>query len=240
MNKIQKILLAIYLPYTVLIIILVHLFLNNDFAQYVKYASSISQFLIVMFTLKKYPEQKTMAWAFLFMLLADFFLVFSTTIHAIKISLDSIGMGFFLVAYVFLVVVYQKNFKIGKQELIAAFLIFGTLLAFMALLIPHIKGIMLVLTLVFGFGLSYMAWAAVCTLFRNYYTKRTAQLIALSGLLMYISDLAVALAMFHPYFAGAFNPWLDTLIWLTYLPSWMLLNIVIHEDHLRKEIPVSP
>jgi hypothetical protein len=56
---------------------------------------------------------------------------------------------------------------------------------------------------------------------------------------MYISDLAVALAMFHPYFAGSLNPWLDTLIWITYLPRWMLLNIVIHEDNIKQVVPVT-
>jgi hypothetical protein len=71
MNKKQRLLFAVYLPMTFIILILDNIYPGKDAVQYLKYATMITLFLFVSSMRKKYREQKTMALAFFFMVLAD-------------------------------------------------------------------------------------------------------------------------------------------------------------------------
>lgn len=233
MNNTQRILLAIYLPITVLVLIFDHLYPGEDMVQYLKYTTMITLFLSVIILKKKFHEQKIMAAAFFFLVIADFFLVFSTTLDNPKINLAPFGIGGFLFAYLCLIVAYQKNFKVGLAEIIAAISVLITFLYVFVSLLPYVHGPMLIGTLIFGIVLCYMTWSAICTVFRNYYYPKAALLIALSGILMFICDMGVAFSLFHPLYSGDPVPWLKNIIWGAYIPGWTLLAVIISEENLR-------
>jgi hypothetical protein len=228
MNNTQKTLLAVYLPLTLLLLIFDHLYPAADMVQYLRYTVMITLFLSVTSMSKKYQEQRIMAIAFFFVVIADFFLVFSTTWH-LSIDLSPLGGMGFLLAYLCLIAAYQRNFRIGWPEVLSAIPI--ALIFFWVFLIlkPYVQGPMLIGALLFGIVLCYMTWTAVSTVYRGYYSPKIARLLALSGSLMFISDMGVAISMFHPDYAGVFVPWLKNFVWATYVPGWTLLALVISD-----------
>ncbi len=233
MNNAQRILLAVYLPLTLLILRFDQLYPGEAAVQYLKYTVMTALFIAVSSIRKKHWEQKLMAVSFLFLVIADFFLVFAATIENLKLDLTPLGIGGFLIAYLFLIAAYQRNFKLGKAEIITAIPVSGTFIYVFLSLKPFVVGPMLVGTLIFGIVLSYMTWSAVCTLFRHYYRPAIAGLIALSGILMFICDLGVAYSLFHPLYAGGHVSWLKNIIWGAYIPGWTLLAVVICAEDLR-------
>ncbi|MDH7478878.1 MAG: hypothetical protein QHH02_02590 [Syntrophomonadaceae bacterium] len=99
-------------------------------------------------------------------------------------------------------------------------------------LIPYASGLILAGGCLFCLVLCYLAWTAISTIFRGYFSSRASILIALSGLLMLSSDLGMAVAGLAPGFAGQFVPGLKNLIWATYIPAWTLVVVVIAETRL--------
>lgn len=233
MNNTQRILLAIYLPFTFLVLVFDHLYPGAEFVQYIKYTLMTTLFLSVIIARKKYPVQKVMATAFLFMVIADFFLVFSTTIDNLQTDLSPLGIAGFLIAYLFLITAYQRNFSVNKAVIITAVPFILIYIYVFLTLLPNLKGIMLIGTLIFGVVLCWMAWSSICTIYRGYYSEKAALMIALSGILMFIGDIGVAYSIFHPLYAGIHVPWLKNVIWATYIPGWTLLAVVINEERLR-------
>jgi YhhN-like protein. len=101
------------------------------------------------------------------------------------------------------------------------------------LLMPYIYNpVMKTGTLIFGIVLTYMAWTSVCTIYRNYFTKKASWIIAISGVLMFICDVGVAFSMFYPPFTIKHTPWLTNIIWTAYVPGWTLLAVLICEKDL--------
>lgn len=232
MSNSQRTLLAVYLPMILLILIFDHLYPGADMVNYLKYTVMITLFLSVTSIRKKYPEQRTMALAFLFMVIADFFLVLSPTFH-LEVDLSPLGIGGFLLAYLCLITAYQKNFKLGRVELLSALPIALVFFWVYLTLWPYVHGLMLIGTSIFGIVLCYMTWTAVCTVSRGYFSPGAARLLALSGILMFICDLGVAMSMFHPLPTQVFVPWLKNIIWAAYVPGWTILAVVINEENLH-------
>lgn len=77
-----------------------------------------------------------------------------------------------------------------------------------------------------------MTWTSVCTIFRNYFTKKASWIIAVSGSLMFICDVSVAFSIFYPPFVMQHTPWLTNIIWIEYIPGWTLLAVLICEKDL--------
>lgn len=228
MNNTQRMLLAVYLPFTLLLLIFDHVFPGADVVQYVKYTVMLTMFLSVVCIRKKYREQKTMAAAFFFMVVGDFFLVFSTTLH-LETNLAPLGMAGFLLAYLLLISACQKEFRLHKAELLTALLLALLFGGVLSLLKPYIHGLMFIGTLVFGLVLCYMTWTLISTVYRGYFSRKTAVILALSGSLMFICDLGVAVSMFYPAYAGTFVPWLKNIIWAAYVPGWTFLAVAVSE-----------
>lgn len=232
MNNTQKMLFIIYLPFTLLIFYLDNVFPGAFSVIYLKYTLIITLFLASIVIKKHYIEQKYLSVSLFFVVIADFFLTFSDTLPNVKINTDLFGMAFFMVAYIFLILAFQKNFRLRKAEILVAVpLLFVFIFVFFSLY-SYVKFSMLISTLVFGFVLCYMAWTAICTLFRRYYRRSVALLIALAGTLIFVSDMGVAFGLFHPAYAGTFVPWLKNIIWTTYIPAWTILTAIISEDRL--------
>ena len=232
MNDTQRILLVIYLPITLLILILDNIYPKEDMVLYLKYTIMITLFLSAITMQKKFCEQKIMALSFFFLVVADFFLVFINTIDNLKLNFSALGVIGFLFAYICLIVAYQKNFKVGKEEIIVAIPIGIIFIYVFISLQPYVKGLMFIGTLIFLIVLCYMAWTSICTIFRGYFTQKSALLIAISGILMFICDIGVAFSRFHSIYSKIYVPWLTNIIWTTYIPGWTLLVVVICEKKL--------
>ncbi len=231
MNNTQRILLAIYLLFTLLVTTLDHLFPGADVVQYVKFATMASLFISVLVMRKHCREQKVLTLAFFFMVIADSFSVFSTALHSLSWNLKPLGAGGFLLAYLCLIYVYQKHFKIAWTELIVAVPIAAVYLTALLLLRHYVDGTVFTATAVFGAVLGWMTWNGLCTIFRNYYSMKVSCLIAISASLMLVSDLAVAVSFFDPQYSGTFIPWLKNIVWGAYIPAWTLLAAVAAEEN---------
>jgi len=232
MNNTQRILLVIYIPITVLILILDNIYPKEDIVLYLKYTIMITLFLSAITMQKKFREQKIMALSLFFLVVADFFLVFVNTIDNLKLNFSEFGVTGFLFAYICLIIAYQKNFKVGKEEIIIAILIGIIFLYVVISLQPYVKGLMLIGTLIFWSVLCYMTWTSICTIFRRYFNLKSAWLIAISSSLMFICDIGVAFSRFHPLYSKIYVPWLSNVIWATYIPGWTLLVVIISEKNL--------
>lgn len=209
MNNTQKSLLVIYLPLTFVILIFDHIYPNENVVLYLKYTTMITLFLSSMIIKKKFHDQKIMALSFIFLVIAGF-----------------------LFAYICLIIAYQKNFKIGKGEIIAGIPMAIIFLYVFFSLKPYVYGFMFIGSLIFFMVLCYMTWTGICTLFRNYFTWKISKLIAVSSILMFICDIGVAFSFFHPAYSKEFIPWLQNIIWAAYIPGWTLLAVIINEDAL--------
>jgi len=235
-NHAQKILLVIYLPLTLAILMFDQIFPGEVLVNYLKYIIMLTLCFVSWRIKKVTPEQKWMAASFIFIPIADFFMIFGANL-ASRMNLDSDGLNQvplgplgFLCAYLCLIIAFQKNFRLGRADIIAAALITIVCAVFLVSLLPYIDNLLLTGILIFGIVLGYMVWTAVCTLFRGYYKKSLAYVISISASLMFICDLGVAFSNIHPAFAGHFEPWMQNIIWGSYLPGWMLLVFVISDD----------
>jgi hypothetical protein len=234
MNNIQRSLLAIFIPMTILILIFDHIIPKDNMVNYVRYAIMISLFLVAISIKKKFSEQKLMALSFFFLVIADFFLVFCNTIDKIKMDLTPFGIAGFALAYICLILAYQKNFGVAKKaEIISAILMVIISIMISMPLFSYVKGIMKIGAIGFSIVLSYMTWSSICTIFRSYYKKKIAIIIAISGTLMYICDFGVAYSLFHPYYSTVYIPLLKNIIWMAYIIGWTLLDITISEEDLK-------
>lgn len=234
MNNSQKILLAVYLPITFLLIIFDNIYPDADFVRCVKYTTIITLFLSAANIKKRFYEQKIMTLALFFVVVGDFFLVFSRVILDLGIYSEIFGMTGFFIAYLCLIAVYQKNFKLGKAEILTIIPVISIFLFIFFSLKIYVKGPMLIAALVFGLELSYMTWTSICTIFRNYYKAPIARLIALSSILMFICDMGVAYHIFHPEYIIRFTSWLENIIWAAYIPGWTFLAVIINEENLLR------
>ncbi|WP_160687746.1 lysoplasmalogenase family protein [Clostridium sp. C2-6-12] len=233
MRNTQRILIAIYFPITVLIFILDNYYPKENMILYLKYTTMITLFLSALTIKKKFMEQKLMALSLFFLVIADFFLVFSGTIDNLKMNLDPFGILGFLCAYICLIVAYNKNFRLRVSEIFVAIPFVILFISLFSLLIPYIyNSVMKIGTIIFGIVLTYMAWTSVCTIFRNYFTKKASWIIAASGCLMFICDVGVAFSKFYPPLATTNSTWLTNIIWTAYVPGWTLLAVLICEEDL--------
>ena len=234
MNNTQRSLLAVFIPMTILIIVFDNILPQEKMVNYVRYAIMISLFLVAISIKKKFHEQKIMALSFLFLVIADFFLVFSQTIDKLKMNLTPFGVAGFLFAYICLIVAYQKNF-LGwrKAEIISAIPIVIIFIMVGRPLFNNISGVMKIGAIFFGLVLCYMTWTSICTIFRKYYTRKIAIIIAISGVLMFVCDVGVAYSLFHPYYSKVYIPLFKNVIWIAYIIGWTLLDVIISEKDLR-------
>jgi len=232
MSRRQNLTLLVYGPLTLLILLLDRFHPGEDIVNYVKYAAMLSLFLLATLVKKRYPEQKYLNAALLCVVVADFFLVFCDTLPAYREQVLPLGITCFTMAYLILILVCQKRFRLGLGELLTALLILALYLPYYYYLWPYVHHLKFYGLSFFGVVLSYMSWTAICTLFRGYYSKKVSWLFALAGLLIFLSDLGVGLAITHPAYLTGFKPWLENVIWAFYIPAWTLIVLVIMESKL--------
>ncbi|CAH2213773.1 lysoplasmalogenase family protein [Tepidibacter aestuarii] len=234
MNNIQRVLLSIYLPITIFILILDNLYPGENLVSYIKFSTIITLFLVALRIKKKYYEQKFLNLSIFFIVIADFFLVFCNTIPELSRRVVFYGIIGFMLAYLSLIIAFQKNFKIGSGELLAIVPVLGIFIPIFVKLYPYVPGAMFYGVIIFGLVLCYMVWTSISTLFRGYFTPKISRYVALSGFLMLVCDMGVANELFNPAFAGQFVPWLKNIIWVSYIPAWTLIVYILADDNLLR------
>ena len=228
----QKILLAVFLFMTMIILILDNLFPGDSPVYYIKYGTVVSLFVVALAIRKRYREQVIMNLALFFAAVGDFFLNFCNVNPALAVKVVPFGMAGFTLSYLLLIAAWLKNFKPGVWELVAAIPVLGVYIPVFITLVPYVRGAMFYAAVLFGIVLCFMAWTSISTLFGGYYSSKVSHRTALAGYLIFLSDIAVAFVLFHPAFAGTFVPWLENIIWLTYIPAWTLIVTTIAEEDL--------
>jgi len=231
-NNTQRILLAVYLPLTVLILSFHMLYQKDEPALYLMFAVRVTMFFSVVVMVKRFKEQNLILLAFLFTIISDYYFVYANTLVQPIANRELYGMLGFIAAYLCLIAAFNRNFKIGKAELITLLPFAGIFTYVFLSLQQYAKGFMYPAAIILGIILCFAGMTMVATLYRGYFLKRTACLVALAGCILFISDMFVAFSIFHPVFKE-FILWKENLIWGTYVPAWTFLMMVAAEDKIH-------
>ncbi|KAF5063539.1 hypothetical protein DSECCO2_293460 [anaerobic digester metagenome] len=231
MKNTQRILLAVYLFLTLGMLWFNWVYGGGIPSLQVTYMVRLSMFFTILVMRKKYWEQKMLVLAFAFTVLSDFFFVFVNTLDQPVANSPLYGMLGFVGAYATLIFIFGRHLNFNKNTiltLIPFVLFFG----FMFLnLRKYATGYMFPAAIVLGIILCVTAAVMVSTIYSGYFSKKSAYLIALTGCLMFFSDIFVAYTLFHPDYAK-FILWKDNLIAATYVPAWTILLLIASEEEL--------
>lgn len=233
MNRKQRVITSIFLSLTAVILVLDHLFPGAAGVSYFKFATVAGIFWASLASLisgGRRREQFLLGWAVYLVMVGDFFLNLCSTVPDLPGKVMPLGVLAFLLAYLLVAAVFFKNCNLRFADLPAAALVLAIFIPNFAALSPWINGILLPGVFLFGLVITFMAWACLRSLFTCPYQPRVCLRAALAGLLILISDTALAHSLFNPSFAGHFVPWLKNIIWGAYLPAWTLMALNIAED----------
>jgi hypothetical protein len=232
----QKIVFAMIMVQLVAILFLQYILVNNDAAfGIVKYTLITTIFIASIFLPKPTSTHKILGLAILFLFIGDFFLVFIWLVF-LGLSSDSLivkvgGMLGFLSAYACLIWVYTRKLRFAVRDLLYALPVLAVLIPILVMLLPRVSGPFMIVALIFALTVSFMAWSAICTIKRGYYTRTVSIRFAIAGYLMFLSDMGVALVFFYPGMQTNVT-WLLNEIWITYVPAWTLILMNIMENKL--------
>jgi len=232
-NREQILLLKVYLPLALVIILLDNLFPGRVAVNYFKFAIVLTLFPAALITGKLYREQAILTFAILLMVVGDFFLNLCSAIPDLVGDVRIFGVLSFILAYLSLLAVFVKGRKKpGPGIYLTLVPVLAVLLSAVAAIAPHVEEKLLTGALIFTPVLGLMAWTAICTLFRGYYRGPASFRFALAGCLILISDIGVANNVFNPEYSAIIVPWLQNIIWGTYIPAWSLIAVNIADDRL--------
>ena len=235
MNRVQRIVFSMLMTYLAAILVLQHLLSDNfRIMGIVLYALIASIFVGSRFAPAPTKTHRTLARAIMFIVIGDFFLILLGTFPCISkgdLFVKVGGMIGFLCAYGTLITLYIRNFSFGKKDFLASLPVLAVLGPVLGVLLPLVPPGMKVFSVVFGLTVGFMAWNALCQIHRAYFTGTVAIRTAVSGFLMFLSDMGVAFVFFYPGMEQN-SPWLENEIWITYVPAWSLVFVNLLEEKL--------
>lgn len=231
MKRMTRILTVVFLGLTLMIIQFHGLYEIETPTLYLRYGVRIVMLLAAAVGVNRYKEQKILVFAFLLTIVSDYFFQYLRAVDPDMVNRKLFGIIGFIAVYLVLTAAFQRNFRIGKAEIITALPFVGIFTGVMVALRQYMTGLYLIFAIVLGVVLSYTGMTMVSTLYRGYFNRKTAWLIALSGCILFFSDLIVAYSIFHPEY-NMFILWKDNTIWLTYMIGWLLLLFVTTEDRI--------
>lgn len=235
MNRRQRILLSVFLTLTAAIVLLDNIFPGASMVNCFKFATIAAILLATLSFRKRYREQIILNVAVFFAVVGDFFLNLCSAIPQLAAKAVPFGIAGFFLAYLLLIAVFHRKPGPGWKELLAAVPVLGVFIPNFMVLHSHVDGWLKWGAIVFSFILCFMSWTAIGTTFRGYYGLRSSCFMALAGYMMFVSDMGVANSLFNPAYAGQFVPWLENIIWGTFIPAWTLIAVVIAgEDMFRR------
>ncbi len=236
MERWQNMVFAMVMVQLLAVLVLFHVLAGNYTALgIVKYAVVGSIFTASLFLRAGTADHRLLKAAILFLFAGDFFLILSGTFPGVSPNDRWVkvgGMIGFALAYLSLIIAYNRSFSPGGRDILAMVPVLAVVAPVIYVLAPLLSGAMLAWSLVFTFILSFMAWSAICTLNRGYYTRKAALRFAWAGYLMFLSDMGVAFGFFYPGLDRNM-PWLGTEIWITYIPAWSLILMNLSDPTLR-------
>jgi len=206
--------------------------LDESALRWVKSGSAV---LLFVAAFARRPAHRLLGWVVAALGVSALGDLFMTGILVLPAGLTKLaGMGCFLVAYALLTVAFWHGRRLRGPDVawLAPYLVAGG--ALIAVLWPHLGGVMAVAVPVFTAGIVTMAWAAALTTRRGVYTHDVAVWFAAAAAILVASDAAVAFVMFDPPPAAA-SVSVDVWIRLTYLVGWLLLLLAVVDPR-----PVHP
>ncbi|MDY0278827.1 MAG: hypothetical protein RBQ97_12165 [Acholeplasma sp.] len=224
---------SIAIIYSVLLVLILGLeFYNINFSliSWIRFLTMFSLSLVVVMSKKK-DHLKGISIVFILIVAGDFFLVLSNAIQGLNQNIAFLGFIPFTGAYLVLGIIYLKLYKLSKKDAIVAIpFILLSLLVFKTLN-PYVEGFFLKgVSFILLLALLAVSWSSVLFLFRDIFTKNRSIMIAISGILMLACDLGVGFDLFYPDFYQIRNMVPINLVWLFYIPGWVLLAIAAIED----------
>jgi hypothetical protein len=215
----QKWLISLFVPYGLTMLTSMILFPGHELLKYPQVAGMASLGLFVLFLQKTSWTHRWMAVGFFVMLGGDIAFVFFHN--------NLVGIGLYLVSYLFAIAALHKKPKFDRFEVLAflgIIAIYGVVAVH--LLIPNLSTEMLVAAMVFGLVLSLMSWTGFMAPRRKFFTKGVAALFALGAGFILVSDVAVAYLIFYPGFTG-YILWLELLVRFTFMAGWLAFAVAL-------------
>ncbi len=232
----QRNLLIVFLSLTMVLLVMEEMGIDKDILTHSRYL------VVIMLSIATYSkrgrshEQKILFLAFPLMILGDFFLVLSYSINGFPGELRYIGFIPFSAAYLLIARIYIRGFR-WKKWLLLPTIVYGLLLVVIGIIIiPYLNGVQRLLGSMVALSLTMMAWAGASAIWNGYYGSRTALMMAFSGLLMVICDYGVALDLFYPGIGAIRSALAVNLVWLTYIPGWTILALVVVERYMNGRV----
>ena len=233
MKSQDRFIYIVFFLLTALLVVFNVVFGRSDATKILVFATRASLFAVALLSRKKYFEQKMLTVAFGLSLFSDFFFVF-IKMSVFKLSspwFDLAGIVGFIGAYLLLSIIFSRNVKIRQLDLVVAtpFVIVFSIVLFA--LIEYASGFLMAAALVLGCILCYMGMTMIASIYRGYFTKQSAVLIAIAGVTLYVSDMFVAFSMFHPDYQD-FVLWMQNIIGITYMIGWTILLYLVRKSNL--------
>lgn len=234
MNSEQNFILKIYLFLTAVIIVLDNILPNHFAVNYFKFTVVLTLFPVALLVGKSFREQWILVFAVFLMVLGDFFLTLCAALPEPTEDAGILGVISFLMSYLSLLGVFLKGCKKCPEQYLALIPVLALLLPACWAVLPHVAARLLPGALIFALALGYMSWAAIGTLFSDYYSPAVSLRFALAGCLILISDIGVANRLFNPEYGQHFVWWLQNIVWGAYIPAWTLIVINVADERLLR------
>ena len=235
MNRIQKNVVLISFILTLLVVIFDNIFPGLILIRFIKLFVIVYLFLRALSIPKKHPEQSLFNLALFFTAAGDLIFVVAQTRPMLFSLVSPLGAAFFAVAYIILLKVFAKNGKMSIKQLAVLLLVVIINLPLFCKHFLRVPPPLVYALFLFGLILCAMTWRAVCTVFDGYYTLHSAVMMAIAGSLIFLSDTFVGIAVYEPSFFGLFVPWLENIIWGSFILAWTIIVVLTAEDDLIKD-----
>lgn len=231
MNRTQKIIVAATFSLLVLSYILTDLYQEAHSIIIFKYGLRVTLLACALVFLKKEREPIFLVLALLFTLFSDYYFSLSLTFASPPANRELLGVLGFIMAYPMLMLAFGRQFRFQRRDLLVVAPFVLTYLIILYFLLPYASGMLMYAAIALGVVLCCFAVVMVSALYRGVYTRRPALFIALGAIILFISDMVVAFSIFYPPLKG-FILWKEQVIWLTYVPGWVLFLLAVADDQL--------
>lgn len=216
---------------TLLLMVFHALFANSWPSIIIMVINRISLMVVALASPKKFQEQHLLAIAFVLSVIADFFLVFLELIFPYRPLYDVMGMLGFIGTYLVLNMVFFKKFRFVIWDILVGLPFLAAYGIIVAILRPYATGLILDNALALGVMLCFTGANMAATVYRGYFKKNRAVLIALAGVMIFTCDMFVAFGMFHPAFSR-FVLWVENTTWIIYTVEWLVLLLLVRDESL--------
>lgn len=202
----------------------------NGIVKALDLANSGALFAVALVVPKRFREQRAITLALGLSALGDLFL---SGLAPVSVgAAHAVGIVCFLAAYLALVVALLHGRPHPVELLfIVPYLGIGT--AVVWTLGDELTGVFLLAVPIFLLLVTAMAWSAATTLTRTHFVPRVRVWAAAGGAVLFSSDAAVALVMFHSAFQPVPPTAVQAFVRASYIAGWLLFLLIACDPVLR-------